>query len=364
MPQFFPVFGDRRMRRVGLLGGSFNPAHDGHVHISSEAKKRLGLDEVWWLVSPQNPLKPRQGMAPLAQRLQIARVLAGAAKIRVTDLESRIGATRTAKVVTSLKQRYPLIDFVWLMGADNLEQFSRWWRWPAIFQSVRVAVLDRSPYAYRALAGAAAIRFRARRTRPTAALFASGVPRWTYLAIRRHGASSTAIRQAQPQTIRPHVQEPTITTADADLEKKVQVILTSLDDSKGSDIVQFDVTAKTAMADRIIVASGTSTRQVTSMAEHLVTKLKSLGMSARSEGKAQGDWVLVDAGDVVIHLFRPEVRAFYDLERIWAGPVPKPAPTKSATKVARPKRKTAGSAKPKAKKAPVRKRAKSKPKRK
>ena len=141
----------------------------------------------------------------------------------------------------------------------------------------------------------------------------------------------------------------------------MKIILTSLDDSKGSDIVLFDVTAKTAMADRIVVASGTSTRQVTAMAEQLVTKLKGLGYSARAEGKTQGDWVLVDAGDVVVHLFRPEVRAFYDLERLWATPIAKPAATKPATK-SKPKAKPAAkpAAKSKAKKPTARGRAKSK----
>jgi ribosome-associated protein len=106
------------------------------------------------------------------------------------------------------------------------------------------------------------------------------------------------------------------------------------------------------MADRMIVASGTSTRQVSAMAEHLVTKLKELGMSARAEGKKQGDWVLVDAGDVVVHLFRPEVRAFYDIERLWAAPIAKPAAVKAKAK---PKAKT------KAKKAPARKSTRGKP---
>ncbi len=343
MARFFPIFGDRRRRRIGLLGGSFNPAHDGHVHISREAMKRLGLDEVWWLVSPQNPLKPRRGMAQLSERLATARAKATPEHILAGDLESRLGTTRTAKVVRALAQRYPRISFVWLMGADNLEQFPRWWHWTQIFRTVRVAVLDRSPYAYPALAGAAATRFRARRTKATRAIFNSDVPRWSYLAIRRHGASGTAIRQVKTMTI--NRQETTITTSTTaadpkiaeDLEKKVTAILTSLDDDKGRDIMQFDLAGKTAMADRMIVATGTSTRQVAAMAEHLVKKLKSLGLYVRSEGQKQGDWVLVDSGDVVVHLFRPEVRAFYDIERLWAGANAKPiAPKPVVTTPAAP----------------------------
>jgi len=130
--------------------------------------------------------------------------------------------------------------------------------------------------------------------------------------------------------------------------------MTSLDDSKGQNIVLFDLTGKTSIADRMIVASGTSTRQVTSLAEHLVTKLKAAGLPARSEGKKQGDWVLVDAGDVIVHLFRPEVRQFYDIERLWAA-----APVAKLTPVA--KGKTATKKKPAARSKPV---AKAKAKRK
>lgn len=377
MTRFLPVFGDRRKRRIGLLGGSFNPAHDGHLHISREAMKLLGLDEVWWLVSPQNPLKPARGMAPLANRLAAARAKTAGTQIRISDLESKLGTVRTAKVVANLQQRFPNIAFVWLMGADNLEQFPQWWRWTQIFHTVRVAVLDRSPYAYRALAGAAAQRFRRSRTRPTRALFKSNLPAWSYLAIKRHDASGTAIRQLHIQATespRPQRQETTITTATTagDLESKIAAIITSLDDDKGRDIVRLNLAGKSSMADCMIVASGTSTRAVSAMAEHVVTKLKGLGFNARSEGRKQGDWVLVDSGDVVVQIFRPEVRAFYDIERLWtnAAPLPvKPAAPVAPAPVAAPVAPTpelallvAAIAKPKARKPAAKKKAKAKPK--
>jgi nicotinate-nucleotide adenylyltransferase len=197
MAQFFPVPGDRQQRRIGLLGGSFNPAHAGHLHISREAMKRLGLHQVWWLVSPQNPLKPLKGMAPLKDRLAGARAIATDTNIIVGDLETGIHSTRTANVVAALSKRFPRISFVWLMGADNLEQIPRWWHWTRIFHSVCVAVLDRSPYAYQALSGMAAQRFRRARTKPSRALLTRTAPAWSYLAIRRHAASGTAIRQLQ-----------------------------------------------------------------------------------------------------------------------------------------------------------------------
>ncbi len=191
-----PPFGDRRRVRIGLLGGSFNPAHEGHLHISDAAYRRLGLDQVWWLVSPQNPLKPTKGMKPFAQRLQTARGVGHRPYIAATDLEKRLGVTRTLQTIRLLTRRYPAVQFVWLMGADNLSQMPRWWRWSALFGAVRVAVFDRSPYSYRALAGAAAQRFsKARVTNPLRLWFRSP-PAWTYVAIRRHPASATALRAA------------------------------------------------------------------------------------------------------------------------------------------------------------------------
>jgi len=193
--RLLPPFGDRRQRRIGLLGGSFNPAHDGHLHISREALKVLALDEVWWLVSPQNPLKATADMARLDQRLAYARTVARDPRIVVTDVERRLGTTRTAATLRLLRQRYARLDFVWLMGADNLAQMPRWWRWTDIFRRVRVAVLDRSPYSYRAHAGAAAHRYASVRCAPRR-LWTHTPPAWSFLAIRRHGASGTALRNA------------------------------------------------------------------------------------------------------------------------------------------------------------------------
>lgn len=115
-----------------------------------------------------------------------------------------------------------------------------------------------------------------------------------------------------------------------DLDTMVGAILASLDDDKAQDILTIDLIGKTSIADRMIIASGTSARQVTAMAEHLVGKLKELGLKAQTEGEKHGDWVLIDAGDVVVHLFRPEVRAFYQIERIWTSPSPTKKPAKRA----------------------------------
>jgi nicotinate-nucleotide adenylyltransferase len=189
----------RRRRRIGLLGGSFNPAHDGHRYISLLALKRLALDEVWWLVSPQNPLKASAGMAELASRLDEARAVARHRRIVVSDIERRLGTRFTADTLAALGQRYPRHAFVWLMGADNLAQIEQWKDWPKIFNSAPIAVIDRSTYSYRALAGKAARRFRRARldTRRAKSLAAAEPPAWVFIRGKPHPASATGVRNAR-----------------------------------------------------------------------------------------------------------------------------------------------------------------------
>src|SRR5690348_9734061 len=156
-------YGIRMARRIGILGGSFNPAHQGHIDISLAAIHRLGLDQVWWLVSPQNPLKATDGMAPFAERLAAARAFVKAAcgdsRIKVTDLETRLGTTYTAETLDLIVQRFPHHHFVWLMGADNLAQISHWKDWQQIFHRLPIAVFARPTYSLSALAAKAARRF-------------------------------------------------------------------------------------------------------------------------------------------------------------------------------------------------------------
>ena len=183
-------------RRVGLLGGSFNPAHDGHRHVSELALKKLGLDEVWWLVSPQNPLKPVKGMAPFQKRLAEAQKAITHPRIKATGLETQLGTRHTALTLAKLKRRFPKTTFVWLMGADNLAQISRWHRWEEVFEQVPVAVFDRPTYGLKALAGKAAQRFASHRiaTANGKKLFENPLPAWTFITCRLNPASSTAIR--------------------------------------------------------------------------------------------------------------------------------------------------------------------------
>ncbi len=186
-------------RRIGLLGGSFNPAHQGHLDISLAALKYLDLDEIWWLVSPQNPLKPVAGMAPFAERVASARTMAKHPRIRVTDLESRLGTRFTADTLKALVTRFPSCRFVWLMGADNLAQISSWRDWTKIFHLTPIAVFDRPSYTMKALTALAARRFRRARQREAALkmLAATRTPAWVFVHHRLNPISATQIRAEQ-----------------------------------------------------------------------------------------------------------------------------------------------------------------------
>jgi nicotinate-nucleotide adenylyltransferase len=189
----FAIHGDRR---IGLLGGSFNPAHEGHRHISLLALKLLGLHQVWWLVSPQNPLKPSRGMAPFEDRTTEARVVARHPLIRVSEIEASLGTRYTADTLQVLNTTHRHMRFVWIMGADNLLQLPGWRRWPDIFESVPIAVFDRPTYSLRALQGKAARRFRGARIHPRQArrLASLTPPAWVFLDRARDPRSATAIR--------------------------------------------------------------------------------------------------------------------------------------------------------------------------
>ncbi|MFZ9133432.1 MAG: nicotinate-nucleotide adenylyltransferase [Gemmobacter sp.] len=183
-------------QRIGLLGGSFDPPHAGHLHITRAALARFALDRVWWLVSPGNPLKPR-GPAPIAARVAAARALvAGDARITVTDLEARLGTRATADTLARLGALYPGVRFVWLMGSDNLVQFHRWERWREILGRVPVGVLAR-PGSRLAARNAPAARAIAPPPQPATRarlLGRAGAPGWCMVDLPLHPASSSAIR--------------------------------------------------------------------------------------------------------------------------------------------------------------------------
>jgi len=191
--------------RIGLLGGSFNPAHEGHRHVSLEAIARLNLDRVWWLVSPGNPLKSHAELAAQEARLAAAAKVAAHPKIAVTGLEADLGTSFTAKTLDFLTTRAPDVNFVWLMGADNLASFHRWREWRGIMQTVPVAVFDRPGWRYRALGSRAATAYAAARLPESESrqLAASPAPAWVFLSIPLSGQSSTALRRRKKPGTRP-----------------------------------------------------------------------------------------------------------------------------------------------------------------
>lgn len=188
------------MTRIGLLGGSFNPAHEGHRAISLFAREALDLDEIWWLVSPGNPLKSRTGMAPLPARLAHARQVARRAPIRPTAIESRLGTRYTVDTLRAMRLRYPRHRFIWLMGADNLAQFSQWKNWRGIARQMPIAVIARPGYddAARGSAAMSWLRRFVRPARQSADWTNWRVPALVLLRFRPDPRSATLLRQADP----------------------------------------------------------------------------------------------------------------------------------------------------------------------
>jgi nicotinate-nucleotide adenylyltransferase len=185
------------MKLTGLLGGSFNPAHHGHRQISLAALRMLGLDEVWWLVSPGNPLKPHKGMAPIRARAASGQAAARRAPIRVTAIERELGTRYTIDTLRALIRRYPRRRFVWLMGADNLAQFHRWRDWRAIARAVPIAVLARPGYEAEAFTSPAMSWLRQHRVSP-AALSEGHPPLLVWMRYDPDPVSSTGLRRANP----------------------------------------------------------------------------------------------------------------------------------------------------------------------
>lgn len=187
-------------QRVGLLGGSFNPPHAAHRLISQIALRRLGLDAVWWVVTPGNPLKSHSELQPLAERLALCRrMIDGDARIRITAFEQDLPSPYTAATLSFLKLRYRDVRFVWLMGADNLATLHLWQQWREIAGMMPIAVVDRPNWRLASMASPAA-HFLARSYVPevhAGCLALMRPPAWTFLTGPLSDLSSTAIRAAR-----------------------------------------------------------------------------------------------------------------------------------------------------------------------
>lgn len=193
MRHAFPIA--RAGQKVGLLGGSFDPAHEGHVHITREALKRFGLDRVWWLVSPGNPLKAR-GPAALERRIERARDLMHHPRVQITGIEAHLGTRYTAETLNALLPQYPGVRFVWLMGADNLAQLHKWQDWRWIMDTVPVGVLARPGDRISARMSRAARLYATYRIPAcqSQALGQARAPAWCFVNVPMIAESSSAIR--------------------------------------------------------------------------------------------------------------------------------------------------------------------------
>jgi nicotinate-nucleotide adenylyltransferase len=182
---------------VGLFGGSFNPPHEGHRLVAEIAIRSLGLDQLWWMVTPGNPLKSRRQLAPLNERIVQSEILFPNPKIRVTAFELTLGSTYTAQVLAHVKARHPDVHFVWIMGADNLRDFHRWQNWQAIARTFPIAVIDRPGSTLSFLSSKMARTFDYARVEERAAgrLALMPAPAWTFIHGPRSPLSSTALRR-------------------------------------------------------------------------------------------------------------------------------------------------------------------------
>lgn len=180
---------------IGLLGGSFDPAHEGHAHITREALKRFGLDRIWWLVSPGNPLKT-SGPAPLSDRMRRAQAIMQHPRVEISDIEAHLGTRYTAQTTRKLRALYPHVRFVWLMGADNLAQFHLWQDWREIMHTLPIGVLARPGERISARMSRAAALYVSYRIpgRHSGLLSRADAPAWCFVNVPLTDASSTAIR--------------------------------------------------------------------------------------------------------------------------------------------------------------------------
>lgn len=183
--------------RIGIFGGSFNPPHSGHKMVADTVLKRLDLDQIWWFVTPGNPLKDHSALAPLEFRLEQTQTLANHPRMKVTAYEKVLGTHYTAKTLQALRSRNPAVRFVWVMGADNLASFHRWQDWRGILGTVPVAVVDRPGASLSVMSSPMAKAFEKHRLPEEEAALLPDMepPVWTFLHTALDQSSSTDLRQ-------------------------------------------------------------------------------------------------------------------------------------------------------------------------
>lgn len=184
--------------RIGLLGGSFNPPHEGHRHVSLVALKKLKLDKVWWIVTPGNPLKSHHDLLSLEERLQLGMQCSDHPLIEVTGFEAQRNSPYTCETIQYLKRRYAQTRFVWLMGADNLVSFHRWKKWKEIARTIPIAVVDRPGYRHKAISSrfVSCLDSAQKKESEVKKILSTPPPSWTYISGKLHFQSSTELRRS------------------------------------------------------------------------------------------------------------------------------------------------------------------------
>ena len=275
-----------------------------------------------------------------------------------------LGTRYTLDTVRALNRLYPQARFVWLMGADILPQLEHWAGWRDLFAAIPIAAFARPGWSYAALQSAAPATFARYRLKAEQArtLASCEAPAWCFIPSRLDPHSATAIRAVRPRRIPPKgktisdkntPEARTLPDRGKASAAQLALVKQSLEDDKAEDIAVIDLKGKSAFADYMVIASGRSTRQVVAIAEHLADRLKQAGHGySPVEGKQVGDWVLVDGGDVVVHIFRPEARTFYALEKMWALEADSAKPTKPPRRRGDAKLKRAPAKRPAARTAP------------
>jgi nicotinate-nucleotide adenylyltransferase len=280
-----------------------------------------------------------------------AKQIAHHPRIRVEAPELLLGTRYTLDTVRALNRLYPKARFVWLMGSDILPQLVDWQGWRELFAVIPIAAFARPGWSYAALASAAPRTFARYRidAGQARALASRQPPAWCFIPSRLDSHSATAIRAVRPRRTKPKgttISDPVssergrqLPDRSKDTDALLALVRHSLDEDKAEDVVVIDLKGKSSFADYMVIASGRSNRQVVAIAEHLADRLKQAGRGyVPVEGKQTGDWVLADAGDVIVHIFRPEPRAFYGLEKMWALETEAAVVRPKQAKTARPRR--------------------------
>ena len=323
-------------RKVGIMGGSFNPPHAGHLQLARQAMAKLGLDQVWWLVSPQNPMKPSDETRPYDERFYACeQMTADDQNIIISDFEDLLDLQLSADTVKHLEQAFPNTDFVWIMGTDILEELHLWEKVDEFVASIPLAVFSRPGSVMSALNSTMARKLKQYcYFGPARGFMSYAAPAWTYVPMPMVDLSSTQIREqlskaktrintqrggpvapGQPgQTVTAKRKGKALPTPEALRD----IIVSKLEDDKVEELNVVDLSGKSSLADYMVIGTGRASTHVKAMSDHIQREVKNAGIQVTNvAGQGNGDWVLIDTGDVIVHLFRPEVREFYQLDKLW-----------------------------------------------